>query len=188
VAFIGGPSGAGKSVLLRTLAAALRRSRTPVIAVAEPHGGRCAVDAVGPTLEDALRLLARAGLAEVDLLGRRPAELSRGQRARLALALAMDRAARAGPGAWVLGDEWAAPLDRLAAMGVSVSASGWARSAGVRLVAAASQDDVKGWLAPDLAVRVELGGVTHVEHRVLGDRPGNDRGLSGAGAVPLRGG
>jgi len=118
VVFVTGPSGSGKTVLLRDLVRALAeadpRARVVDLADADPlrpadAGGGTGGDRGGGTgngrgdaaapvidllrwpLEEALRLVSLAGLADAFLLLRTPAELSDGQRYRLRLALALER-------------------------------------------------------------------------------------------------
>jgi ABC-type ATPase with predicted acetyltransferase domain len=97
VVFITGPSGSGKSVLLRNLAQAIQGTRiVDLTAIREADAAtnaaarRPVIDLMGGPLEQALRLLSAAGLADAFLLLRTPQELSDGQRYRLRLALALD--------------------------------------------------------------------------------------------------
>lgn len=157
VAFVTGPSGAGKSLLLAALARRLRAARRAV-AVARPvPPGRAALDLVLPRapVEPALRLLAAAGLADAPLLARPARALSAGQRARLAIARAMARANR--PGALLVLDEFAAPLDRTAAASLARTVRRWAARAGARVVCASAHDDVLEPLAPAVLVLVRPG-------------------------------
>jgi len=90
IALVGGASGAGKSTVLRAMCRIARRDGRAATVV----NGRVArevpmIDLLDGDVETALRTLARAGLADATLLPRTPRELSDGQRARLALALAM---------------------------------------------------------------------------------------------------
>lgn len=89
IVLLTGPSGSGKSTLLREIAAVLG----PRAVTVEPvHSDRAVIDLIGPDVDSGLALLAASGLAEVGLLLRPPGRLSEGERARLALACAMDRA------------------------------------------------------------------------------------------------
>lgn len=139
VVLVIGPSGSGKSTLLADAAAALAELGW---AVREPDRDRRlpdrpAVDLVAraaraPGVHGAMRLLARAGLADARAIVRRPAELSAGQRARLRLALALARAERdadrrpSAPVLLVL-DEFGSGLDRPTAAGLLALVAAWVR-------------------------------------------------------------
>ncbi len=142
IALIAGPSGAGKSTVLGGWCRRVRGG----------SGGACEVRASATRSEgsviDALRgpvrgrlaILSSAGLAEATLLARRVRELSEGQRFRLELAVAMQRALkgsgrRAGV-ATLFVDEFAASLDRATARSVCAMARWARREKRVRLVAA----------------------------------------------------
>ncbi|MBE3071111.1 MAG: hypothetical protein IMZ66_12820 [Planctomycetes bacterium] len=92
VVYITGPSGGGKSVLLRLIEDALRASGAgPLVnlaAVDLPDGPR-AIDLMQSSLDESLRLLSAAGLADPLALLRPARELSEGQRYRLRLAVAI---------------------------------------------------------------------------------------------------
>lgn len=178
IALITGPSGGGKSTLLRLLEDRLHERGTPAhrLRPCLCAGRRTLIDLVPGTLEGpdgALRCLASAGLADATLLARTPAQLSDGQRARLALARTMS-CARRSPGAGapptLLIDEFCATLDRLTARSVARTLRRWLdRSAesdtqGTRVVAATSHDDLSLALRPDLLVAVSMAGLVEVHH------------------------
>lgn len=165
LALLNGPSGAGKSRLLAAIARTAERRGWTVItppAAALPRA-RSLVD-LFPNLPDAeaLALLARAGLAEARLLARAPQELSTGERARLALALAMRdalHALRRGGRVLLIADEFATPLDRLTAASLAETAARWIRSApGLRAVLAGAHEDLPALLRPDLLLTLDLSG------------------------------
>jgi ABC-type ATPase with predicted acetyltransferase domain len=117
------------------------------------------VDLFDRPLGATLRLLARAGLADASLFALHPAQLSDGQRWRLAFALASDRAERpdAGLGATLILDEFASTLDRLSARCLAQALHRWVRASGrIRVVCATAHDDLLAWLAPTLLVRQPL--------------------------------
>jgi ABC-type ATPase with predicted acetyltransferase domain len=95
VVYVTGPSGSGKSVLLARLAEALRGewpdARVADLAAVHLPADRAVIDLMQPPLEQALRTLSAAGLADAFLLLRTPQELSDGQRWRLRLALAVQQ-------------------------------------------------------------------------------------------------
>jgi ABC-type ATPase with predicted acetyltransferase domain len=93
VVYVTGPSGSGKSVLLSRLAEALRGewpdARFADLAAVHLPADQAVIDLMQPPLEQALKILSAAGLADAFLLLRTPQELSDGQRWRLRLALAI---------------------------------------------------------------------------------------------------
>ena len=175
VVFITGPSGSGKSVLLRNLARAIqgepptgaRLVDLGTIHEAGRRGDRPVIDLMTGPLEQALRLLSAAGLADAFLLLRTPQELSDGQRYRLRLALALDAllggaaedvaphgcppCVRGGLNVLVA-DEFCSTLDRLCARAVAYRVRRLATTHGVTVLAASAHDDVVEDLAPDVLV------------------------------------
>jgi ABC-type ATPase with predicted acetyltransferase domain len=132
---------------------------------------RALVDLFGRPLAATLRLLARAGLADAHLFSLRPAQLSDGQRWRLALALSMAEADRpdAGLGATLILDEFASTLDRLSARCLCSALSRWIRASGrVRVVCATAHDDLLPWLEPTLLVRQPLNAEAQIEPSARG--------------------
>jgi ABC-type lipoprotein export system ATPase subunit/GNAT superfamily N-acetyltransferase len=111
ITLITGPSGSGKSTLLHDAAAHAREHDRSVITPPHTLPRRPCIDQFGrcSTL-DAMRALARAGLADARVFLQRPAELSEGQRARLRIAITLHRAGRT-PGVIIL-DSFAEALDR----------------------------------------------------------------------------
>jgi hypothetical protein len=164
VALVTGPSGGGKSRLLRALRARLISEGTLCVDVAPVPDAPCSLlDALGTDAQHAARCLSAAGLGDATLWVRSPTELSDGERARLAVACAWDRATRDGATqdraarAVLLWDECASVLDRTTARSVCVSIAKLVRRGGVSLVCATAHDDVHGWLAPDTRVWCGLG-------------------------------
>lgn len=151
---ITGRSGSGKSSLLRAASAALARRSSVVRAESpiRPFDRRAIVDLFSSP-DAALDLLAHVGLAEARLLPRRAADLSTGERDRLSLALAVDRALMAPRGdRWIIADEFGSTLDRLTAASLANAVRRWLErrglSAGVRLLAATAHEDMPARLAP----------------------------------------
>ena len=137
---------------------------------------RPVIDLMTGPLEQALRLLSAAGLADAFLLLRTPAELSDGQRYRLRLALALDAllfggpagiqdgagppAARHGGRCVLVADEFCSTLDRLCARAVAYRVRRLATSHGITVLAASAHDDLVEDLAPDvLIVKHEASGI-----------------------------
>lgn len=147
---ITGPSGAGKSTILAALCDRLgtRAAGCPPMAHLLSRQ-RAIIDLVGPTLDDALAILSAVGLADATLVGRTPAELSEGQRARLALALGL---CCLGPGRWLLVDELGSGLDLPTAEAVAFSLARTVRSGLGRVVVATSRDELLDVMRPEVVV------------------------------------
>jgi len=135
-----------------------------------------------PPLEQALKVLSAAGLADAFLLLRTPQELSDGQRWRLRLALAIEnvhcglrnadcglngnsstpaavpsslsnpQSAIRNPQSVLVADEFCSTLDRLCARAVAYRVRRMASREGVTILAASAHDDLLGDLAPDVLV------------------------------------
>jgi ABC-type glutathione transport system ATPase component len=178
IAFITGPSGAGKSLILRQLAE-LARPRTPILAInIGPARWRrgCVIDQFPGTLAHALAALARTGLADATILAQDPRTLSEGQRFRLRLAIATQRAMTNGGAApppasgarkarmtpapstpsshtpLLLVDELATALDRITARAIARTLRRWVACTGGRAICASAGDDILEALAPDVLV------------------------------------
>jgi ABC-type ATPase with predicted acetyltransferase domain len=171
VALILGMSGSGKSTLLRALEHRLRRRGAHCRRVVRTPGARSVIDTVPGPLEAALGALARAGLADATLLGRRACELSEGERFRLDLAAAC---ARGSPGATLLCDEFTSGLDRRTAWCVCAGLRRWATMSGGRVVCATVHNDVSRMLTPDV-------GVLCTEDAILVRRRGDTRWIPDTG-------
>jgi len=183
VVFVTGPSGSGKSVLLARLEEAIRgawpAARIVSLAQTDLPADRAVIDLMAPPLEQALRLLSTAGLADAFLLLRRPHELSDGQRYRLRLARAIEAllvkgarntrralrlhsgqasaaAKQALPGdspcAVLVADEFCSTLDRLCARAIAYRVRRMADAHGITVLAASAHDDLVEDLAPDVLV------------------------------------
>lgn len=159
VAMVTGPSGAGKSLVLAALAetAAGASMARPV----SRRGTRAVIELFGSSLEDRLWLLGCCGLADAQTLVTPAGGLSVGQRHRLMLALAFDRARRTRRTSTVIVDEFCSTLDRVTAQSVAACVR---RLIGpsVRLVCATAHDDLIGALRPDVLVYVPLEGRAEV--------------------------
>ena len=137
-------------------------------AFASPAFTDCAGREDDDVLRETLLALARVGLAEAWTYLRTPAELSDGQRWRLRLAVALERARRemsnhSTARVVLVADEFAALLDRVTGCVVARSLRR-AVAPGSRVAAvvatAHDDDDVTRALSPDVLVRCDFGRVT----------------------------
>lgn len=165
VILVGGPSGTGKSLLLRAVrhlaAIGTRKGRLPDgvdvegrrttegVRVGWPRAiprARAPIEILeNLPLDEALQVLASAGLADAQLFVRPAGTLSLGQSYRLSLALAL-----AEDPELLLIDEYCEPLDRFSAAAVSkkLRLAATKRQMGV-IVATADPDRVSESLTPD---------------------------------------
>ena len=165
--FITGASGAGKTRMLSRIRAYLRSAGDVCVECGSvPVGGgrswrNCAViDLLEGTIQDAMRVLASAGLSEGALLVRTAAELSEGQRWRLQLALAMQRCERERiktERVFLIVDELVANLDGLTGRCVCKMLSKWAARLAVSIIAAGPRARAGGWLDARMVVRLKGG-------------------------------
>ncbi|GIW74671.1 MAG: hypothetical protein KatS3mg103_1193 [Phycisphaerales bacterium] len=165
-----GPSGSGKSTALALLRRRLARQHRPVVGPpTHLPARRPAIDHVGHDLQQALGLLSAAGLAEAAVLPKPAGVLSTGQRARLALACAMDRCPAGGV---LVADEFAAVLDRVTARSLAMTLARWCRGqARATLVLACAHDDLIEALRPDLLVVMPLPGESPSPPTILACAP-----------------
>jgi uncharacterized protein len=148
IVYITGQSGGGKSVLLRELAALKAAEGKKVVNLDQVELQDAAlIDQIGKDTNDAIRLLAAAGINDAYLYVRKPSELSDGQRYRFRLAKCVESAADV----WVA-DEFLAVLDRTAAKVIAFSLQKVARRAGATVVVATTHTDMVEDLCPDLMV------------------------------------
>lgn len=148
VVYITGQSGGGKSVLLRELSAQMAaRGRTVVNLDHVELQDKPLINQIGTSTDDAIRLLAVAGINDAYLYVRKPSELSDGQRYRFRLAKAIETGAQV----WVA-DEFLAVLDRTSAKVIAYSLQKTARRAGATVIVATTHTDMVDDLAPDLRI------------------------------------
>lgn len=148
VVYITGQSGSGKSLLLRELSAQMQVEGKRVINIEDVTlDERPLIDQLGQNMNEAIELLARAGINDAYLAIRKPSELSDGQRYRFRLALLMQTEADV----WIC-DEFGAVLDRITARAVAFNAQKLARAKGVTLMVATTHTDLIEELGPDLIV------------------------------------
>ena len=148
VVYITGQSGGGKSVLLRELARQMsERGKSVANLDRIEFEDRPLIDQLGKDTNDAIRLLAIAGISDAYLYVRKPHELSDGQRYRFRLAKAIEQ----GANVWVA-DEFMAILDRTAAKVIAYSIQKAARKAGATVIVATTHTDLAQDLQPDLYI------------------------------------
>ena len=146
-----GPSGAGKTSLLRGIAGTPGNRRVLIVPerLCPAQEESASFDLLGGDAPARASTLALAGLAEARLWALPAGVLSCGERARLRLAMTMQRA-RAGD--VVLCDEFASNLDRVSAYALSRTMRRWAHRAGLTLIVASAHEDLGPMLAPDLVI------------------------------------
>jgi len=148
IVYITGQSGGGKSVLLRELAALKAAEGRSVVNIDQVELLACPlIDQIGKDTNDAIRLLAAAGINDAYLYVRKPTELSDGQRYRFRLAKCIE----SGANVWVA-DEFLAVLDRTAAKVIAFSLQKVARRAGATVLVATTHTDMVEDLFPDTVV------------------------------------
>ena len=160
IVFITGPSGGGKSTLLRLIAAEAAQREVPVIdgeRLPQPPADLPLIDCLGATLDQSMRLLSLAGLADAFVMLRRVGELSDGQRRRLMLARLLESAERRPGRSIMLADEFAATIDRITAMSIARSVRRWISRTCHTFIAATTHDDLLEALRPDVLVWKGLG-------------------------------
>ena len=177
VILVGGPSGSGKSLLLRSICQLVgldrRRGRLPtgISLQGSRSGARVAVSVprtpppheppinlvLSDDLDESLKLLAYAGLAEPQLFVRPARTLSLGQRYRLSVALALAERPDV-----LLIDEFCEPLDPLTAAAVSRRLRQWSKRENRCLITAtADPDRVVRSLRPDRILFLSSDGTFH---------------------------
>lgn len=148
VCFVG-DSGSGKSSLLRATA----RQLTGVVDIQQVELEEVAlIDALPLPFAESLNLLSSCGLSEAQLILRRPAELSEGQRYRFRMARAI-----AEQPAWVLADEFTSALDRTTAKVIAFNVRRLCDRLGIGFLTATTHEDVLDDLQPDLCAICRLG-------------------------------
>ncbi|MBD9511615.1 ATP-binding cassette domain-containing protein [Ensifer sp. ENS10] len=148
VVYIKGQSGSGKSLLLKDLSAQMIAGGLKVADLNKIElDEHPVVELVGKDTNEALDLLAKAGISDAWIYIRKPSELSDGQRYRLKLAMLMASDADV----WIA-DEFGAVLDRVTARVVAFSMQKVSRRAGKTFMVATTHEDMVTELAPDLTI------------------------------------
>ena len=154
IALVIGPSGSGKSMILHELARA-----APTCVIARPVSTQSrtpVIDRLRAPIEQRLCRLSACGLADAHPLVTPAGKLSDGQKARLSLAIAIEKASRTRSST-VLVDEFCSTLDRTAAASVAMSVRRSIPSE-TAIVCATAHDDLIEHLRPDILVYVPLEG------------------------------
>lgn len=149
VVYITGQSGSGKSTILRELSRLMTEEGLQVSDIDTVHmlKDKPLVEQIGKNTDDALRILALAGLTDAYLYVRKPDELSDGQRYRFRLAKIIESNAKV----WVA-DEFLAVLDRVTALVIAFNLQKIARSVGATVIVATTHTDMVADLAPSLTI------------------------------------
>lgn len=148
IVYITGQSGGGKSVLLRELERQMTEEGLKVVNLDRiQFEDKPLIDQIGKDTNDAIKILATAGINDAYLYVRKPGELSDGQRYRFRLAKAIETGAEV----WVA-DEFLAVLDRTSAKVIAYSLQKTARRAGATVIVATTHTDMAHDLWPDLKI------------------------------------
>jgi len=146
VVYVTGQSGSGKSTVLRELAAAMQTAGAQVADIDKVELREVPlIDQIGRDTSHALELLSIAGLNDAYLFVRKPAELSDGQRYRLAKLI------ESGADVWIA-DEFLAVLDRTTAKVIAFNLQKIARRQMATVLVATTHTDMKADLAPNLII------------------------------------
>lgn len=169
ITLLTGASGSGKTSALRSAVEQWRAEGRMVIE-ARPASRRAwrraCVELVGEGegeegVARAMRRLSQVGLGEARCFVRSAQELSEGQRERLWLGMALERAART-VGSVIVVDEFLARLDRVTARVTARCFAREVRQEGVSAVVATAHDDLEEALGADEVVRFGLDGGVRV--------------------------
>lgn len=157
---ITGPSGSGKSRLLNHLRRRWRKSFSILNLDKIVLPGRATIDCFEHlTLADALRLLSSVGLAETHIWLLPPRLLSKGQRWRLKLALALTYINSTTHPTLLLADEFASCLDPLTARIIAHTLRRQISKLGLRILIATSQPGLLEALCPDQVIHCDFGSI-----------------------------
>ncbi len=170
ITLLTGASGSGKTSALRSAVGALRASGREVVEARAARGSaaqRASVEMVGSGdgeegVARAMRRLSQVGLGEARCFVRSAGEMSEGQRERLWLGLALERASKRA-GSVIVADEFLARLDRVSARVTARCFARGVRGEGVSAIVATAHDDLEGALGPDRIVRFDLHGGARAE-------------------------
>lgn len=165
VLYITGDSGSGKSVLLDAIRRDLGDEAASLNNLPEP-GTKPIIDTIGPTFNDALKLLGRVGLSDAYLFLRPYHELSEGQRYRYRLAQLLD----SGQKIWLC-DEFLSTLDRTTAKIVAHNIQKQARRCGATLIVATTHRDLAEDLNPSIQVTKGWGQEINIKYSTVTPRP-----------------
>lgn len=171
VVLVRGASGSGKSTLLADAMAAARAQGWMVVEAGDAaiDRSRACIDVMGGDVDGAMRRLARAGLAEGGVWLRRVGDLSAGERARLEVAVALERASRLRIRGRVLVviDGMCESLDRVTARSVALLlARAVIEMPWVCVMAASVREDLEGFLRPWRVAEVGVDGCVRVRGSV----------------------
>ncbi|MEJ5260033.1 MAG: ATP-binding cassette domain-containing protein [Anaerohalosphaeraceae bacterium] len=150
ICLLTGPSGSGKTLLLRQFFQQADAESRIWLEEIVLESERSVIDCVQEPLDEALRLLTQAGLADVFALLRPPAHLSTGQQYRYRLLQAL-RSGRLV----IFADEFGSCLDFAGAAVLALQTARLIRQRRLILLAAATREDSACFLEPDILIRFD---------------------------------
>lgn len=175
ITLVAGPSGSGKTTLLADIARAAQERDLPVIRPpARFPSDRPCIDLVKGDVDDAMRTLASAGLAEARCFVARPSQLSEGQRWRLRLALCLRRiehATRHGDPALAIIDEFGATLDPTTAFTSALLLRRFVAQTGAHAIVATPHEHLAEALGPVVRIHASTSGGLRIDRFDRSDFP-----------------
>lgn len=167
ICLLTGPSGSGKTLLLRQFFQQADADQRLWLDDIPLESQSSVIDCVEEPLEEALRLLTQAGLADIFALLRPPAHLSTGQQYRYRLLQAL-RSGRL----LIFADEFGSCLDSAGAAVLALQTARLVRQHRLILFAAAAREESACFLEPDILIRLDAAACAEVLAVRAADHPG----------------